>query len=51
MRKKPKFESAIASFRKAGGIFTISEAIALGMHRRELYALRDRGGWRSLVEN
>lgn len=43
MKKKSKLELAIATFRKAGGILTMSEAIALGIHRRELYALRDSG--------
>ena len=43
MKKKSKLESAIATFRKAGGILTMSEAIGLGIHRRELYTLRDRG--------
>ena len=43
MKKKSKLESAIAAFRKAGGILTMSEAMAVGIHRRELYALRDRG--------
>lgn len=43
MKKKSKLEQAIAIFRKAGGILTMSEAMTLGIHRRELYALRDRG--------
>ena len=43
MKKKSKLELAISVFRKAGGILTMSEAIALGIHRRELYALRDKG--------
>lgn len=43
MKKQSKTELAIAIFRKAGGILTMSEAIALGIHRRELYALRDKG--------
>ena len=33
----------MAAFRKAGGILTMSEAMKVGVHRRELYALRDRG--------
>lgn len=41
--EKSKLESAIAAFRKAGGILTMSEAMTVGIHRRELYALRDRG--------
>jgi len=43
MKKNSKLELAIAAFRRAGGILTMSEAIAIGIHRRELYALRDRG--------
>jgi predicted transcriptional regulator of viral defense system len=43
MKKRSKLELAIAIFRKAGGVLTMSEAIKAGMHRRELYALRDRG--------
>lgn len=43
MKKKSKIELAIAAFKKAGGILTMSEAMTLGIHRRELYTLRDRG--------
>src|SRR5215216_5222227 len=43
IKKKSKFELAIAAFREAGGVLTMSEAITLGIHRRQLYALRDRG--------
>lgn len=43
MKKRSKLELAIAIFRKAGGVLTMSEAIKKGIHRRELYALRDRG--------
>lgn len=43
MRKKSKVELALAVFREAGGILTMSEALSMGIHRRELYALRDRG--------
>jgi predicted transcriptional regulator of viral defense system len=43
MKKQPKIKLAIESFRKTGGILTMSEALALGIHRRELYALRDSG--------
>ena len=48
MKKKSKLELAIASFRDAGGILTMSEAMAVGIHRRELYALRDRGDLETL---
>lgn len=43
MQKKSKLELAIEIFKKAGGILKMSEAIALGIHRRELYTLRDMG--------
>ena len=43
MKKKSNLDTAVAAFRKAGGILTMSEAMARGMHRRELYTLRDRG--------
>ena len=43
MKKQSKLDAAISSFRKKGGVLTMSEAIALGIHRRELYALRDSG--------
>ena len=43
MKKKSKLELAIAAFREAGGILTMSEAMKVGIHRRELYALRDKG--------
>lgn len=38
-----KIERAVEEFRKAGGILTMSEAMQLGIHRRQLYALRDCG--------
>lgn len=40
--KKPK-KSARRSLRKTGGVFRMSEALHLGIHRRELYKLRDEG--------
>lgn len=40
---KNKLSQAVAIFRKAGGILAMSTALALGIHRRELYALRDSG--------
>lgn len=43
MSSKTKIEEAVEAFRKAGGILTMSEAIQLGIHRRQLYALRDCG--------
>lgn len=43
MKKKSKLELAVTAFKEAGGILTMSEAIKVGIHRRELYALRDTG--------
>ncbi|NGX53252.1 MAG: hypothetical protein KR126chlam5_01565 [Candidatus Anoxychlamydiales bacterium] len=43
MKKKSKLDLAIEIFRKAGGILTMSEALKLKIHRRELYLLRDKG--------
>jgi predicted transcriptional regulator of viral defense system len=43
MKKRSKREIAIGKFRISGGILTMSEALSLGIHRRELYALRDQG--------
>lgn len=43
MKNKSKIEFAVKIFRNAGGILTMSEAIKLGIHRRELYSLRDNG--------
>ena len=43
MKKKNKLETAINIFKKAGGVLTMTEALSHGIHRRELYALRDRG--------
>ncbi len=41
--KKSKLELTITIFENAGGILSMSEAIAKGVHRRELYTLRDKG--------
>lgn len=43
MRKKSKLDLAREIFRKAGGILKMSEAITLGIHRRELSALLHKG--------
>ncbi|MBF5059160.1 type IV toxin-antitoxin system AbiEi family antitoxin domain-containing protein [Candidatus Neptunochlamydia vexilliferae] len=43
MKKKSKRALAKEIFRKAGGILRMSEALKLGIHRRELYSLRDSG--------
>jgi predicted transcriptional regulator of viral defense system len=36
-------QKALVTFKKAGGILRTSEALELGIHRRTLYGLRDRG--------
>lgn len=41
--KKSKLDKTIDIFKDAGGILTMSEAMKLGVHRRELYHLRDQG--------
>jgi len=38
-----KLKKTIRAFRKAGGILRMSEALRLGIHRRDLYQLRDGG--------
>lgn len=43
MSNKTKTEQAVEAFRKAGGILTMSEVLRLGIHRRQLYSLRDSG--------
>ncbi|MFQ5752540.1 MAG: type IV toxin-antitoxin system AbiEi family antitoxin domain-containing protein, partial [bacterium] len=43
MSKLSKYEETIKFFREAGGILRMSEALKLGIHRRELYKLRDTG--------
>lgn len=43
MSENKKSKQAIRVFRKAGGILRMSEALELGVHRRELYRLRDSG--------
>jgi len=43
MSTKTKVEQAVEAFRQVGGILTMSEALQLGIHRRQLYALRDCG--------
>lgn len=42
-KKEKKIEEARDEFRKAGGILKMSEALDHGIHRRELYALREGG--------
>ena len=43
MKKTSKLESTVEIFENAGGILSMSEALARGVHRRELYLLRDNG--------
>ena len=38
-----KLKKIIQCFRKAGGVLRMSEALRLGIHRRDLYELRDSG--------
>lgn len=43
MTKSTKLSEAIEIFENAGGILTMSEALKLGVHRRELYKLSEQG--------
>jgi hypothetical protein len=43
MNQNSKLEQARTIFEDAGGTLTMGEAMKLGIHRRELYALRDQG--------
>jgi len=43
LKKNKKLKKTLQSFRKAGGILRMSEAVRLGIHRRDLYKLRDSG--------
>ena len=40
---KKNLNKALQSLRKTGGVFRMSEALRLGIHRRDLYKLRDDG--------
>lgn len=40
---RAKIKEAITIFKEAGGTLKMSEAVNLGIHRRELYQLRDQG--------
>ncbi len=42
-KKNKKAKNPLQSFRKAGGVLRMSEALRLGVHRRELYQLLDDG--------
>jgi predicted transcriptional regulator of viral defense system len=43
MNQNCKLDQARTIFEGAGGTLTMGEAMKLGIHRRELYALRDQG--------
>lgn len=43
MKKIDRLQKIIQIFRKAGGTLRMSEALSLGVHRRDLYLLRDQG--------
>ena len=43
MTQVDRLQQVIRIFRKAGGVLRMSEAVRLGVHRRDLYLLRDRG--------
>jgi predicted transcriptional regulator of viral defense system len=43
MRKTERERAAIEVFRRAGGVLRTAEALRRGIHRRELYGLRDSG--------
>jgi predicted transcriptional regulator of viral defense system len=43
MSQNTRLKQAIKIFRKAGGILRMSEALRLGIYRRELYHLRNSG--------
>jgi predicted transcriptional regulator of viral defense system len=48
MPKRMLTETALAAFRRHGGILSTSDALRLGIHARTLYALRDSGALEQL---
>ncbi len=48
MGKPPKNRKVIETFRRAGGMLRTGQALRVGVHRRDLYALRDGGVLESL---
>jgi hypothetical protein len=46
--KTDTFETALAIFRRHGGVLRTSEAIRQGIHPRTLYAMRNSGEIQSL---
>jgi predicted transcriptional regulator of viral defense system len=48
MPKRMLTETALAAFRRHGGILSASDALRLGIHARTLYALRDSGALEQL---
>jgi len=43
MTRVDRLQKAIQVFREEGGVLRMSEAVRLGIHRRDLYRLRDKG--------
>ncbi len=48
MGKPPQKRKVIETFRRAGGMLRTGQALRVGVHRRDLYALRDGGVLESL---
>lgn len=48
MPKRMLTETALAAFRRHGGILSTSDVLRLGIHARTLYALRDSGALEQL---
>ena len=48
MGKSPQRRKVIEAFRRAGGMLRTGQALRVGVHQRDLYALRDAGDLESL---
>ncbi len=48
MGKPPQRRKVIEAFRRAGGMLRTGQALRVGVHQRDLYALRDAGDLESL---
>jgi len=48
MASVPQERKVIEAFRRAGGVLRTAQALRIGVHRRDLYALRDAGVLESL---
>jgi predicted transcriptional regulator of viral defense system len=48
MGKPPQRRQVIEAFRRAGGMLRTGQALRVGVHQRDLYALRDAGDLESL---